>query len=95
MNQGATDDDRDDPILYPNEQDIQIDTLVCLMVFDLLDILTLELACISIDVDFPFDVLAFYSMKLFAFGFRHHIQQNTFRMDMVSKNMLLKQLLDE
>ena len=88
MNQGSADDDRDDPILYPNEQDIHFGTLVHLKAFYLLDILTLELEYISIDVDFLFDVWVFYNKRLFVFVFQHHIQQNIFQIDMVSKSML-------
>ena len=63
------------------------------MVFDLLDILTFELEYISIDDDFLFDVLAFYNMRPFAFEFQRHIQQNIYQIDMVSNNMLLRQVL--
>ena len=63
------------------------------MVFDLLDILTFELEYISIDDDFLFDVLVFYNMRPFAFEFQHHIQQNIYQIDMVSNNMLLRQVL--
>ena len=89
MNQGSA----NDPILYPNVQDIQIDTLVYWMVFDLLDILTFELEYISIDDDFLFDVLVFCNRRLFVFEFQHHIQQNIYQIEMVSNNMLLRQVL--
>ena len=90
MNQGKT----GDHILYPNERDIQIDTLVYSMVFDSLDISILEPEYISNDVlDFLVDVLVFCNMRLFAFVSQHHIQQNIYRIEMVSNNRLLIQVL--
>jgi len=63
------------------------------MVFGLPDILTLELEYISIVVDFLFDVLVFCNRRLFVFEFQHHIQQNIYQIEMVSNNMLLRQVL--
>ena len=65
MNTGSIDDY--DPILYPNEENIQIDTLVYLQVYDLQDILRLELDDILIDDDFCFHVLVFHNMKSYVF----------------------------
>ena len=96
MNQGSTEMIRREMILflYPNVQDIQIDTLVCLMVFGLPDISTYELEYILIVVDFLLvDVLVFYNRTLFVFEFQLHIQQNIFQIEMASNNMLLKQVL--
>ena len=96
MNQGSTEMIRREMILflYPNVQDIQIDTLVYLMVFDSPDISTCELEYILIVVDFLLvDVLVFYNRTLFVFEFQHHIQQNIFQIEMASNNMLLRQVL--
>ena len=63
------------------------------MVFGLPDILTLELEYISIVVDFLVVFSVSYNMKSFVFEFQHHIQQNIYQIEMVSNNMLLRQVL--
>ena len=97
MNQGSADYDllrRMILFLYPNVQDIKIDTLVYLMVFGSPDISTYELEYILIDVDFLLvDVLVFYNRRPFVFEFQHHIQQNIYQIEMVSNNMWLRQVL--
>ena len=78
-----------DPILYPNEENIRIDTLEYLQVYDLQSILRLERDDILIDDDFLFHVLVFYNMKPFVFVFQYHIQQNTYQMQILPNNKWL------
>ena len=87
MNKGWIDDY--DPILYPNEENIQIDTLVYLQVYDLQNILSLERDDILIDDEFLFHVLVFYNMKPYVFESQCRIQPNIYHMQILSNNKWL------